>query len=75
MRLEGESLEFTETSMEQRVPSTVVIVCGLPGSGKTTHAQALAADMGAVRFSADEWMGALLMNLWDEEGRCGFRKF
>jgi predicted kinase len=49
---------------------TLIIVCGLPGSGKTTHAQALERSFGAVRFCADEWMDALNMNLWDESARA-----
>jgi predicted kinase len=44
-------------------------MCGLPGSGKTTEARRLAADLGAVRLSPDEWMAALGIDLWDEETR------
>jgi predicted kinase len=47
----------------------LIIVCGLPGSGKTTLAKALESRLGAVRFCADEWMDALSLNLWDEEKR------
>jgi predicted kinase len=47
----------------------LIVVCGLPGSGKTTLAKALEARLGAVRFCPDEWMDALLLNLWDEEKR------
>ncbi len=35
---------------------TVFTVCGLPGSGKTTFAQKVALDHGAVCFSADAWV-------------------
>jgi predicted kinase len=48
----------------------LIIVCGLPGSGKTTLAKALERKIGAVRFCADDWMNALSLNLYDEEGRA-----
>ena len=47
----------------------LIIVCGLPGSGKTTHAKRLQAQLRAIRFSADEWMDALGLDLWDERKR------
>ena len=34
----------------------LIIVCGLPGSGKTTLAKALENRLRAVRFSPDDWM-------------------
>jgi predicted kinase len=49
--------------------SRLIIVCGLPGSGKITLAKVLQSRLGAVRFSPDEWMDALSLNLWDEERR------
>lgn len=49
--------------------SRLVIVCGLPGSGKTTLATTLEARRHAVRFCADEWMNALSLDLYDELGR------
>jgi predicted kinase len=47
----------------------LVIVCGLPGSGKTTWAKALEVTLGAVRFAPDEWMDALGLDLYDERRR------
>jgi predicted kinase len=41
----------------------------LPGSGKTTLAKALESRLHAVRFSPDEWMEALSLDLYDEERR------
>ena len=50
--------------------SRLIIVCGLPGSGKTTLAKALENSLRAIRFSPDDWMDALSINLWDEEKRA-----
>src|SRR3984893_3967022 len=47
----------------------LIIVCGLPGSGKTTLAKALESRLRAVRFSPDEWMNALSLDLYDEDRR------
>ena len=47
----------------------MIIVCGLPGSGKTTRARVLEQKLGAVRLSSDEWMEALALDLYDEERR------
>jgi predicted kinase len=47
----------------------LVVVCGLPGSGKTTLAKRLSRDASAVRMCPDEWMEALGINFWDQ----GFR--
>jgi predicted kinase len=49
--------------------SRLIIVCGLPGSGKTTLAKGLEKRLRAVRLSPDEWMDALSISLWDEEWR------
>jgi predicted kinase len=49
--------------------ATLFIICGLPGSGKSTHARKLAASVLAIDLSADEWMDALAINLYDERAR------
>ena len=35
------------------------LICGSTGAGKTTYAKALAAKLGAVHFSIDQWMATL----------------
>jgi predicted kinase len=48
----------------------LIIVCGLPGSGKTTHARSLEERLRAIRFSPDEWMDALSIDIYDEARRA-----
>ena len=48
---------------------TLLLTCGLPGSGKTTLARRLAAERDAQRFTKDEWVRDLGGDLWDEELR------
>lgn len=43
----------------------LIIVCGLPGSGKTTHAELLEQELRAIRFCPDEWIITLGGGLWD----------
>src|SRR5438105_9022254 len=49
--------------------TTLLLTCGLPGSGKTTLARRLAAERDAQRFTKDEWVRDLGGDLWDEELR------
>jgi len=47
----------------------LIILCGLPGSGKTTFAKRLENDMPIVRLCPDEWMTDLGLDLWDSAAR------
>ena len=47
----------------------LVVVCGLPGSGKTTHAKGLEQELNLIRFCPDEWLEALSLDLYDEARR------
>ncbi|MFF1876895.1 AAA family ATPase [Leifsonia sp. NPDC058230] len=43
----------------------VILLCGLPGSGKTTFARQQERETGAIRFSTDEWMADLGLDFFD----------
>jgi predicted kinase len=47
----------------------LILICGLPGSGKTTLATQLAQEVRAVRLSPDEWKHALGIDYYDEQAR------
>jgi predicted kinase len=47
----------------------LIVVCGLPGAGKTTHARSVEDQLCAVRFSPDEWMSALAIDVYDAKAR------
>jgi len=48
----------------------MILLCGLPGSGKTTLAKRLASEVPAVRLSPDEWLTDLGVDLFDEPFRA-----
>jgi len=60
-------------TVHKNVPR-LILICGLPGSGKTTLAKRLAAETPALRLCGDEWMAQLGINLHDEDARDRIEK-
>lgn len=47
----------------------IILLCGLPGAGKTTLAARLAGELRAVRLSPDEWLTGFGFDLFDDAAR------
>lgn len=47
----------------------LVLICGLPASGKSALARQLAPKIPAIRLDKDEWVTQLGADLWDDEFR------
>jgi len=45
--------------------ATLFLICGLPGSGKTTLAKQLESSHSALRLCPDEWISSLLADVTD----------
>lgn len=52
---------------------TMVLVCGLPGSGKTTLAKRFEEERGAIRMCPDDWIEALLVKSDDSAAKDSLR--
>jgi predicted kinase len=55
--------------MSQPTTPRLVLICGLPGAGKTTLARRLEHELPAVRLCPDEWLAGLGIDLFDEATR------
>src|SRR5580700_5672155 len=53
------------------IVATLHMMCGLPGSGKTTLAKQLEEKHNAVRLCPDEWMAQIVGDGYDEARRGG----
>jgi len=50
-------------------PTRLVLICGLPASGKTTLARQLADEIPAIRLDKDQWVTQLGHDVWDDDLR------
>ena len=49
-----------------RLSPTLILICGLPGSGKTTLARQIERERPALRLSPDEWIEVILADPHDQ---------
>jgi predicted kinase len=52
----------------------IILICGLPGSGKTTLAKKIESEENAIRFCPDDWMEKMGISLWDGKAREGIEQ-
>src|SRR5438270_13724543 len=67
----GRRIRSARMTAGNRLQPRLVLLCGLPASGKTTLARELADAYGAVRLNPDEWKRALDADPFDEHFRVG----
>lgn len=57
----------------QRSSGALILICGLPGSGKTTLAKRFESERNAIRMCPDDWIEALLRAPGEDEERDRLR--
>jgi predicted kinase len=64
-----QSFAASEGAVKNLSSTRLVLICGLPASGKSTLARRLAATIPAVRLDKDEWTLRLGHDPWDDAFR------
>jgi predicted kinase len=64
------SCPLAERGASVPLMATLFLICGLPGSGKTTLARRLESEHGALRLTPDEWMMRIVRGGSDEATRA-----
>jgi predicted kinase len=59
----------------RRLATTLHLICGLPGAGKTVLAKTIAASTDAFRFEPDEWIRSIWGDKAETEGTTVFGSF
>jgi predicted kinase/GNAT superfamily N-acetyltransferase len=67
---ENPALQMIKVVPMAKSLTRLVLICGLPASGKSTLARQLARTIPAVRLDKDGWATQLGADLWDEEFRA-----
>jgi predicted kinase len=55
---------------EPRDRGRLILICGLPGAGKTTLANELVVRLAAVRLCPDEWLSDMGIDLYEDTPRA-----
>jgi len=55
------------------IAGTLILICGLPGSGKTTVAKRFEGERNAIRMCPDDWIEALLEDPEDSKEKDRLR--
>lgn len=61
--------------MREGDPGRLVVITGLPGSGKTHLATELASSLPAARMCPDDWMRSSGIDLWNGDARDRIERF